>query len=255
LLCGDDADEVCSRCEARVWPSQCTAAQTERRWKLRGTSTPRQLVTLREVMGADRSPQPVRKLADTKSASAPCLRPRVVRVRTTSASAECLRLGVFASVECLRPLRVCVCAASASVPRLRLPCVRACRASSSVECLRPLRVRVRSASASAGCLRLCRVRIRGVSASASAGMWTVRVWAPSASGSRPHPPSVRRMSASASAPRPAARHRHTSSVRNRRASEGYLRPSGEPSGPRRVVPLPRRASLRGRARCLSTRPA
>jgi hypothetical protein len=57
LLCGDNADEVYSRCEVRVWPEQCAAAKTERRWQLRGMSSSRHLNTLRDVKGADRSPQ------------------------------------------------------------------------------------------------------------------------------------------------------------------------------------------------------
>ncbi|KAJ1447736.1 hypothetical protein M885DRAFT_575474 [Pelagophyceae sp. CCMP2097] len=56
LLCGDNADEVYSRCEVRVWPEQCAAAKTERRWQLRGMSSSRYLNTLRDVKGADRSP-------------------------------------------------------------------------------------------------------------------------------------------------------------------------------------------------------
>ncbi|KAJ1461194.1 hypothetical protein M885DRAFT_558856, partial [Pelagophyceae sp. CCMP2097] len=57
LLCGDNADEVYSRCEVRVWPEQCAAAKTERRWQLRGMSSSRHLNTLRDVKGADRYPQ------------------------------------------------------------------------------------------------------------------------------------------------------------------------------------------------------
>ncbi|KAJ1446804.1 hypothetical protein M885DRAFT_624943, partial [Pelagophyceae sp. CCMP2097] len=57
LLCGDNADEVYSRCEVRAWPEQCAAAKTERRWQLRGMSSSRHLNTLRDVKGADRSPQ------------------------------------------------------------------------------------------------------------------------------------------------------------------------------------------------------
>ncbi|KAJ1447769.1 hypothetical protein M885DRAFT_624052 [Pelagophyceae sp. CCMP2097] len=57
LLCGDNADEVYSRCEVRVWPEQCAAAKTERRWQLRGMSSSRHLNTLRDVNGADRPPQ------------------------------------------------------------------------------------------------------------------------------------------------------------------------------------------------------
>ncbi|KAJ1448778.1 hypothetical protein M885DRAFT_623126 [Pelagophyceae sp. CCMP2097] len=48
LLCGDNADEVYSRCEVRVWPEQCAAAKTERRWQLRGMSSSRHLNTLRD---------------------------------------------------------------------------------------------------------------------------------------------------------------------------------------------------------------
>ncbi|KAJ1449395.1 hypothetical protein M885DRAFT_622588 [Pelagophyceae sp. CCMP2097] len=57
LLCGDNADEVYSRCEVRVWPEQCAAAKTGRRWQLRGMSSSRHLNTLRDVKGADRPPQ------------------------------------------------------------------------------------------------------------------------------------------------------------------------------------------------------
>ncbi|KAJ1451423.1 hypothetical protein M885DRAFT_570020 [Pelagophyceae sp. CCMP2097] len=57
LLCGDNADEMYPRCEVRVWPEQCAAAKTERRLQLRGMSSSRHLNTLRDVKGADRSPQ------------------------------------------------------------------------------------------------------------------------------------------------------------------------------------------------------
>ncbi|KAJ1445190.1 hypothetical protein M885DRAFT_626424 [Pelagophyceae sp. CCMP2097] len=57
LICGDNADEVYSRCEVRVWPEQCAAAKTGRRWQLRGMSPSRHLNTLRDIKGADRSPQ------------------------------------------------------------------------------------------------------------------------------------------------------------------------------------------------------
>lgn len=54
-----DADVVYSRCEVRVRPAQCAAAQTARRWHLRsiGARRPRYIGKLRTVMGKDRSPQ------------------------------------------------------------------------------------------------------------------------------------------------------------------------------------------------------